>query len=35
MIMLRHEIKGHTPGHSEYIVKSKGQKLVVMGDLIH
>ncbi len=27
--------RGHTPGHSTYVVESKGQKLVVLGDLIH
>jgi glyoxylase-like metal-dependent hydrolase (beta-lactamase superfamily II) len=26
---------GHTPGHSSYVVESKGQRLVVIGDLIH
>ena len=26
---------GHTPGHTTYIVESKGQKLVLVGDLIH
>lgn len=26
---------GHTPGHSEYVVESKGEKLVLWGDLIH
>ena len=26
---------GHTPGHSAYIVESKGAKLVVWGDLMH
>lgn len=26
---------GHTPGHTSYLVESKGQKLVVIGDLIH
>jgi glyoxylase-like metal-dependent hydrolase (beta-lactamase superfamily II) len=26
---------GHTPGHSNYVVESKGQKLVLVGDLIH
>jgi glyoxylase-like metal-dependent hydrolase (beta-lactamase superfamily II) len=26
---------GHTPGHTSYIVESKGQKLVLVGDLIH
>ncbi len=27
--------KGHTPGHATYMVESKGQKLVLIGDLIH
>src|SRR5439155_8535354 len=26
---------GHTPGHSLYVVESKGQKLVLWGDLMH
>ena len=26
---------GHTPGHTAYVVESKGQKLVVWGDLMH
>ena len=26
---------GHTPGHSIYVVESKGQKLVLWGDLMH
>jgi glyoxylase-like metal-dependent hydrolase (beta-lactamase superfamily II) len=26
---------GHTAGHTSYIVESKGQKLLVLGDLIH
>ena len=26
---------GHTPGHSTYLVESKGQKLVLWGDLMH
>ena len=26
---------GHTPGHTAYVVESKGQKLVLIGDLIH
>ncbi len=26
---------GHTPGHATYVVESKGQKLVLVGDLIH
>nr|WP_315241675.1 MBL fold metallo-hydrolase [uncultured Albidiferax sp.] len=27
--------RGHTAGHSTYVVESKGQKMVVWGDLIH
>jgi glyoxylase-like metal-dependent hydrolase (beta-lactamase superfamily II) len=30
-----HSGKGHTPGHATYVVQSKGQKLVLVGDLIH
>ena len=26
---------GHTPGHTSYVVESQGQKLIVLGDLIH
>lgn len=26
---------GHTPGHTSYIVESKGQRLILIGDLIH
>jgi glyoxylase-like metal-dependent hydrolase (beta-lactamase superfamily II) len=26
---------GHTPGHTFYVVESKGQKLVLWGDLLH
>lgn len=26
---------GHTPGHTTYVVESKGQKLVLLGDLVH
>jgi len=26
---------GHTPGHTSYVVESKGQRLIVTGDLIH
>lgn len=26
---------GHTPGHSIYLVESKGEKLMLWGDLIH
>lgn len=26
---------GHTPGHTSYIVESRGQKLILTGDLIH
>ncbi len=27
--------RGHTPGHTTYVVESKGEKLVLWGDLIH
>ena len=27
--------RGHTPGHATYVIESKGQKLVVLGDLMH
>ena len=27
--------RGHTPGHTTYVVESKGNKLVLWGDLIH
>jgi glyoxylase-like metal-dependent hydrolase (beta-lactamase superfamily II) len=30
-----HAAKGHTPGHTIYTVESRGQKLVLIGDLIH
>ena len=26
---------GHTPGHTAYAVESKGQKLLIWGDLVH
>lgn len=26
---------GHTPGHTSYVVESKGQTMVVIGDLVH
>src|SRR5215510_7046991 len=26
---------GHTPGHTVYVIESKGEKLVLWGDLIH
>jgi glyoxylase-like metal-dependent hydrolase (beta-lactamase superfamily II) len=26
---------GHTPGHSSYVFESKGQRLIVLGDIIH
>lgn len=26
---------GHTPGHTDYLVESKGQKLMLWGDLMH
>ena len=27
--------RGHTPGHTVYVIESKGQKLVLWGDLMH
>ncbi len=30
-----HATHGHTAGHTSYVVESKGQRLVVIGDLIH
>ena len=27
--------RGHTPGHTTYVVESRGEKLVLWGDLIH
>jgi glyoxylase-like metal-dependent hydrolase (beta-lactamase superfamily II) len=27
--------RGHTPGHAVYVVESKGQKMMVLGDLMH
>ncbi|MDR2034495.1 MAG: MBL fold metallo-hydrolase [Helicobacteraceae bacterium] len=27
--------EGHTPGHSAFLIESKGQKLFIVGDLIH
>lgn len=30
-----HASAGHTPGHTTYMVESKGQKLAVLGDLMH
>ena len=26
---------GHTPGHSAYLVESKGQRLLILGDSVH
>jgi glyoxylase-like metal-dependent hydrolase (beta-lactamase superfamily II) len=26
---------GHTPGHNVFVVESKGEKLVIWGDLMH
>ena len=28
-------LPGHTPGHSAYVVENEGEKLVILGDLIH
>lgn len=30
-----HASHGHTPGHTTYVVESKGQKMVFWGDLMH
>ena len=30
-----HADKGHTPGHTTYVVESRGQKIQLAGDLIH
>jgi glyoxylase-like metal-dependent hydrolase (beta-lactamase superfamily II) len=30
-----HASHGHTPGHSTYVVESKGKRLVLWGDLMH
>ena len=30
-----HVTAGHTPGHVTYMIESKGQKLVLLGDLMH
>jgi glyoxylase-like metal-dependent hydrolase (beta-lactamase superfamily II) len=30
-----HAANGHTPGHTTYVVESGGQKLILIGDLIH
>jgi glyoxylase-like metal-dependent hydrolase (beta-lactamase superfamily II) len=30
-----HASHGHTPGHATYVVESKGQRLVLWGDLMH
>jgi glyoxylase-like metal-dependent hydrolase (beta-lactamase superfamily II) len=27
--------RGHTPGHSSYVVESKGERMEVLGDLVH
>jgi glyoxylase-like metal-dependent hydrolase (beta-lactamase superfamily II) len=26
---------GHTPGHTSYLLESKGQKMIVLGDIVH
>jgi glyoxylase-like metal-dependent hydrolase (beta-lactamase superfamily II) len=26
---------GHTPGHTSYLIESKGQKMIVLGDIVH
>ena len=30
-----HSGRGHTPGHATFMVQSQGQKLVLVGDLVH
>ncbi|TFW34987.1 MBL fold metallo-hydrolase [Massilia horti] len=30
-----HAAHGHTPGHTVYVVESRGQKLMLIGDMIH
>lgn len=30
-----HTTAGHTPGHTTYMIESKGQKLALLGDLMH
>jgi glyoxylase-like metal-dependent hydrolase (beta-lactamase superfamily II) len=30
-----HAAYGHTPGHTVYVIESKGQKLMLWGDLVH
>jgi glyoxylase-like metal-dependent hydrolase (beta-lactamase superfamily II) len=30
-----HTTAGHTPGHITYMIESKGQKLALLGDLLH
>jgi glyoxylase-like metal-dependent hydrolase (beta-lactamase superfamily II) len=30
-----HASHGHTPGHTSYVIESKGEKLVLIGDLVH
>ena len=30
-----HASHGHTAGHTSYVIESKGQRLVIVGDLIH
>jgi glyoxylase-like metal-dependent hydrolase (beta-lactamase superfamily II) len=33
--IMTHAANGHTPGHVTYAIESRGQKLVLIGDLIH
>jgi glyoxylase-like metal-dependent hydrolase (beta-lactamase superfamily II) len=28
-------LPGHTPGHTSYAIESRGQKLLVWGDVVH
>ena len=29
------DLNGHTPGHSGFLIESKGQKLLIAGDFLH
>ena len=29
------DTRGHTPGHRSYLIESQGEKLVILGDLVH
>jgi glyoxylase-like metal-dependent hydrolase (beta-lactamase superfamily II) len=27
--------RGHTPGHTSYVIESRGEKLIILGDVVH